>query len=427
MFPMILSRQALPSSIALRRVVAQKSLSSLSFLSTLATEAPRVSYNKKSEKSMSSGTTIIMLPRISAPSSSFRFSQCIAARCFSIHQTAPRQQSSSSSTSDKNADSNSTIEHENGEGGNKQYMFNKRENPHRQSALHHIFRHPSAVGFRDSGILTQAQESSLSTSPASESFQLLEIGCGSGWSTQDTARLLPPSARITAADANNGLIQEALKRVRDFPSEHDQKITFVCRRGEEVQEEYANQFDAVWIRCVTVHVPDPVAFLRSAVACLKPNGILFVEEMDTIGECADPDLLANDVVHEAARQICRKLGGELRGGYKMGGYMKKIGMKEIHCKSYVPLFGKGLTIPPWLGVDETPLGKWPSQEKLYNLGLSLLGQSFEMLEPKMEEWTDFTTEDIKRAHKSMETVNNEDYLVFVIMGAKAMQWWAKKP
>lgn len=39
-----------------------------------------------------------------------------------------------------------------------------------------------------------------------------------------------------------------------------------------------DKFDAVWVRFVVVHVPDPLVLLQAAVSCLKPGGILLVED-----------------------------------------------------------------------------------------------------------------------------------------------------
>ena len=56
----------------------------------------------------------------------------------------------------------------------------------------------------------------------------------------------------------------------------------MMNREEAAQtKEFANQFDAVWMRYVVVHVPDPKTLIKAATARLKLGGALLIEDCNT--------------------------------------------------------------------------------------------------------------------------------------------------
>jgi 2-polyprenyl-3-methyl-5-hydroxy-6-metoxy-1,4-benzoquinol methylase len=57
-------------------------------------------------------------------------------------------------------------------------------------------------------------------------------------------------------------------------------IDFVVQNGERADAAWAGRFDAVWMRFVVIHVPDPVSLVQAAANCLKQGGILLIEDTD---------------------------------------------------------------------------------------------------------------------------------------------------
>lgn len=113
-------------------------------------------------------------------------------------------------------------------------------------------------------------------------------------------------------------------------------------------------------------------------------------------------------------------------GLKVGSFMKEIGgLEDIHCDSFHPLTGKGVIIPPWLGVQETPLGKWPPQEKLFELAIDFVRISLDTLEPKLLEMKEMTMDDLKKSRESLDEIAERDYQLFGRIGV-VLQWWATR-
>lgn len=307
-------------------------------------------------------------------------------------------------------------------GGAAKYIYLHRESSSRQRVLHKLYRHTSAVGFEKAGILDKAHNVA-----DDETFRVLEIGCGYGWNTHDVAQMLPKNARVTAIDANQDLILAAQEQLKQESDDLKNRIQYLALAGEEAATKYSGQFDAVWIRAVIVHVPDPVALLQAAIACLKPGGILLVEEPDSLGSMSDPEIFAIDFLGSAQQSAMSTLGGDFRRGCRIGSYIKSVGgMTDIHCSSFVPLAGKGLTIPPWLGVAESPLGEWPSQDELFQLGLDFMTGSLDTMEPKLLEMGMCTEAEMKRARDSIDKVADLDYQIHTCRAGKMFQWWATK-
>ena len=306
--------------------------------------------------------------------------------------------------------------------GKAKYIYMHRESSSRQRVLQKLYRHTSAIGFEKAGILDKARKVA-----SDETFRVLEIGCGYGWNTHDVAQMLPKNARVTAVDANHDLILAAQEQLEQENDDLRNRIEYLALAGEEAASKYSGQFDAVWIRAVIVHVPDPTALLQAAIACLKPGGILLVEEPDSLGSMSDPEIFAIDFLGSAQQTAMSNLGGDFRRGCLIGNYIKTVGgMTDIHGSSFVPLAGKGLIIPPWLGVEESPLGKWPSQDELFQLGLDFMKGSLDTMEHKLLEIGMCTEAEMKRARESIDKVADLDYQIHTCRAGKMFQWWATK-
>lgn len=299
--------------------------------------------------------------------------------------------------------------------GGDQYIHNQGENTERQHVLHECFRDTTADAMRKSGI--------VEASFHSDKFKMLEIGCGAGFTTRDLAHQLMNKATITAIDTNANLISEAKARLM-LPENKDvqSRITFKVQSGESVANEWKGQFDAVWMRFVVVHVPDPVSLLSAAAACLKPNGILLVEDLNAEGFLSSPPLYGCTLLHEAHIEVSLKLGADVRRGPRIGGYMKQAGMKNIQCNVFVPIFAKGASVQPWC----TSNHKQQDDKDRFGLGLQLLRMSLDSITQKILEKKVRTEDDVEQAKRSLENVDTQDYQLFSIPGGQIFQWWGTK-
>ena len=300
--------------------------------------------------------------------------------------------------------------------GGDHCIHNRNENSERQNVLHSCFRDTSADALRRSGIANAAS--------SKENYKVLEIGCGAGLTTIDLARQLDKS-NIMAIDTNANMIADAQNRLK-LPENKDVqlRIQFQAQSGESSAEKWEGQFDAVWMRFVVVHVPDPVKLVRSAAACLRPNGILLIEDSHIQGFVSDPPLYACTLLHEAHIEVSLKLGVDVRRGPLIGGYIKQTGLEDVKCNVFAPIFGKGVTVQPW---DGNRNGQHESNSvDRFELGLQLLRLSLDLLEPKFLELKVCSSDDIEQAKSSLDEVNASSFQLFSIPGGQIFQWWARK-
>jgi 2-polyprenyl-3-methyl-5-hydroxy-6-metoxy-1,4-benzoquinol methylase len=302
--------------------------------------------------------------------------------------------------------------------GGDQYIHNANENLERQNILNQCFRHSSAEAFVKSKLVDQS-------TTISKEFRVLEIGCGAGVTTLDLSQVLS-AAKIVAIDANADLIEIARRNLKENHPDLVSRINFTTKSGEEAAEEWEGTFDAVWMRFVLVHVPDPMQLVQAAVACLKPGGTLLIEDCDATGAISDPPLYANTFIHEAHIAASLKLGADIRRGPWIGRYLVEAGLQDIHGDSFVPIFGKGPTLTPWCRQPETLLGPVDSTTRHFDLGLQLLQMSLESLAPKLLELEICTQGELEKAYDSIASVENLDYQLFSVPGGKIFQWWGKK-
>jgi hypothetical protein len=84
------------------------------------------------------------------------------------------------------------------------------------------------------------------------------------------------------------------------------------------------------------------------VDCLKPRGRLLIEDCNAEGAVSDPPMFANTLSHRAHIEASLKLGADVTRGPWIGGYMKQTGLESIQNNVFVPVFGKGVNIHPWI-------------------------------------------------------------------------------
>jgi SAM-dependent methyltransferase len=293
--------------------------------------------------------------------------------------------------------------------GGDQYIH--QESSVRQGFLQECFRHSSAVAFEKAGILAD-----------DKTQQVLEIGCGTGLTTLDIARMLP-QAHITAIDTDPTLIAKAQQMLDPSLAPH---IDFVVQNGERADAAWAGRFDAVWMRFVVIHVPDPVALVQAAANCLKRGGILLIEDADARGDFSDPPLFANEFINGRHIEASLRLGADVRRGPLMGQFMRDAGLVDLNCDIFVPLFGKGVAVKPWCGSETTAIGPCHGPSKHFELGFQFLRMTLESLAPKFLELEVCTEDEIRRAKESLDEVDKREYQIFTLPGGKVFQWWGTK-
>jgi len=317
--------------------------------------------------------------------------------------------------------------------GGDQYIHNQKESSLRQEVLHQCFRDSSAAAFRMSGILDQAADSRSRDDGGS--YHVLEIGCGAGATTLDLARQLPVTAQVVGLDTNADMIAAAQERL-SLPENKDlqSRVEFRVSSGEQAAEQWYGSFDAVWMRFVLVHVPQPLELVEAAAQCLKPEtGILLIEDCNACGYFSNPALYITDLINERHNAASLQMSADVRRGPWVGGYMRQAGngllLRDVRVNSFVPMYGKGVTIKPWVenvGEGQTLDGRPNEASAHFALGLKLAELSLDSLAPKFLELGVCTDEELERARKSLEEVERNHYQVFSFPGGQMFQWWAQR-
>lgn len=114
-------------------------------------------------------------------------------------------------------------------------------------------------------------------SPADcENKRILDFGCGAGASAVILARLFP-GASIVGVDLEPKLIALAKARADFYGMD---KLTFYCSPSGTELPENLGTFDVVVLSAVFEHLlpPERKQVLRQIWSCLKPGGILFINQ-----------------------------------------------------------------------------------------------------------------------------------------------------
>jgi hypothetical protein len=162
--------------------------------------------------------------------------------------------------------------------------------------------------------------------------------------------------------------------------------------------------------------------LQAATDCLKVGGRLFVEDCDASGHVTDPPVAGLDQLHDIHIKVSRELGADIERGRMIGSYFHQLGLTEIICQSFVPIFGRGVKILPWGGNQYDTI----SQEEKFHLGIQLSDTSWRSLAPKFMEINRSTQEEVDKATESILGMAKADYQVFSIPGGKIFQWIGTK-
>ena len=101
---------------------------------------------------------------------------------------------------------------------------------------------------------------------------ILELGCGPGYSTLDLARYLGPTCDITAIELSPNFSQESAKRLRDYP-----QVRVINEDLHQIDLP-KDTFDACYGRWIFMFLPKPEEALKKIIRSLKPGGMLILQE-----------------------------------------------------------------------------------------------------------------------------------------------------
>ena len=106
-------------------------------------------------------------------------------------------------------------------------------------------------------------------------MSVLDIGCGTGGSSQVAARIVGPTGRVIGLDRDDLTLRVA----RNFAAGAGfTQITFICGTVETAK--FPEKFDAVMGRFVLIHQKEPLPIVRLALPFVRTGGIVAFLEPD---------------------------------------------------------------------------------------------------------------------------------------------------
>ncbi len=106
----------------------------------------------------------------------------------------------------------------------------------------------------------------------SDEFQLLEVGCGTGYNLKRLASLYP-KASLTGLDVSSDMIDLSRKNTRSYA----ERVTLLQQPYEDKDSEWTGQVDAVLCSyALTMINPQWESLIHRAHQDLKPGGIMAV-------------------------------------------------------------------------------------------------------------------------------------------------------
>jgi 2-polyprenyl-3-methyl-5-hydroxy-6-metoxy-1,4-benzoquinol methylase/glycosyltransferase involved in cell wall biosynthesis len=121
---------------------------------------------------------------------------------------------------------------------------------------------------------------------------ILDVGCGSGWMSEDFARL---GYQVKGIDISPALIEMSRDRVARVPYDVDHQTTLRCSFAVHDIESapLAEKFDAVLCYDSLHHFENEAAVMRNIAAMLTVGGVLFILEGErpALGSATEAELL----------------------------------------------------------------------------------------------------------------------------------------
>jgi SAM-dependent methyltransferase len=150
----------------------------------------------------------------------------------------------------------------------------------------------------------------------------MDVGCGGGDVTRELARRVGSGGRVVGLDMD----LPQLEMVRAEAAA--QNVANVNYRAADVSNPPGDlgNFDLVYTRFLLCHLQKPAQVMSWMVKCLKPGGVLAVEDCDFTGHFCHPPLAAFFRYVELCGEVMRRRGGDPNIGLKLPQMLTDAGL-----------------------------------------------------------------------------------------------------
>jgi len=184
------------------------------------------------------------------------------------------------------------------------------------------------------GLYEKASQSLLLDAGLKQGMDVLEVGCGIGSMTTFLAKQVMRSGKVTAIDLSVEQIEAAKLAIQKA---YQNNVTF--HELDIYQLGTLNQtFDLLYCRMVLHHLNDARKGIEQMIACLKPGGILVVEEPSVMqGAFCHPRAEAVEKMKELVRKVFQAAEKQYEIGCVMANIMVELGLSVIRQSLFQPL------------------------------------------------------------------------------------------
>ena len=166
--------------------------------------------------------------------------------------------------------------------------------------------------------------------------QCLDVGCGGGDTSVLLARHVGPAGRVVGVDLDPVVLAAARREAEtlDLPQLSYEQANVLDLPG-------AASFDVVYARFLLTHLPDPQDAIAKMSACLRPGGLIVLEDIDFSGHFVYPPCPPFDAYLRLYRATVRKAGGDPDIGPRLPLLLKAAGLREVDLQVRQPVALEG--------------------------------------------------------------------------------------
>jgi SAM-dependent methyltransferase len=150
----------------------------------------------------------------------------------------------------------------------------------------------------------------------------LDVGCGGGDVTRELARRVGSGGRVTGLDMDAAQLEivraeAAAQNIANI----EYRVADVVKPSSDL-----GSFDIVYTRFLLCHLSKPFEALSWMANCLKPGGVLAVEDCDFTGHFCYPPLPAFNRYVALCGEVMRRRGGDPDIGLKLPQMLSEAGL-----------------------------------------------------------------------------------------------------
>jgi SAM-dependent methyltransferase len=159
----------------------------------------------------------------------------------------------------------------------------------------------------------------------------LDIGCGGGDVSCDLARAVGSTGRVIGIDLDQAKL--AIAR-QEAAQENLANIVFETQDVTTWQPN--EQFDIVYARFLLTHLPNPGDLISAMSRCMRPGGVIIVEDIDYRGHFAEPACPALDRSVELYTKSVQRRGADPNIGPRLPGLLREAGIEDVQMRLVHP-------------------------------------------------------------------------------------------